>query len=203
MKQLLLATRNKDKIDELLPLLAGIDMEVLTLSDFPQISETVEDADSFEGNALKKAREAFVIARIPTLADDSGLEVHYLNREPGVYSSRYAGPNARYADNCKKLLEKLRGVPPRRRAARFRCVVAFIPGDGVHHLAEGTCPGVITESPRGNGGFGYDPIFLPTGYRATFAEMNFTLKNTLSHRAKAIQNIMPTLRRLSEATILP
>lgn len=196
MKQLLLATRNKDKVSELHSLLVDADSELLTLDEFPQIGETVEDGETLEENAVKKARETFQVANIPTIADDSGLEVYYLNNEPGVYSSRYAGPRATHSDNCKKLLKKLRGVPPRRRAARFRCVIAFMPTDGVVRTVEGICQGVITEIPRGENGFGYDPIFVPTGYSKTLAEMDTALKNTLSHRAKAIQNIRPILRQL-------
>ena len=196
MKQLLLATRNKDKVSELHSLLVDADCQLLTLDEFPQIGETVEDGETLEENAVKKARQSFQVANIPTIADDSGLEVYYLNNEPGVYSSRYAGSGATYSDNCKKLLEKLRGVPPRRRAARFRCVIAFMPTDGVVQAVEGICQGVITETPRGENGFGYDPIFLPNGYSETLAEMDRALKNTLSHRGKAIQNIRPILRQL-------
>jgi len=196
MKQLLLATRNKDKVSELRSLLVDANSLLLTLDGFPQIEETVEDGETLEENALKKARESFQVASIPTIADDSGLEVYYLNDEPGLYSSRYAGPGATYSDNCKKLLKKLRGVPPRRRAARFRCVIAFIPNDGFVRTMEGICQGVITEVPRGENGFGYDPIFVPAGYSKTLAEMDTTLKNTLSHRAKAIQNIRPILRQM-------
>jgi XTP/dITP diphosphohydrolase len=196
MKQLLLATRNNDKVNELRALLADLDLDLLTPADITGLGETVEDEETLEGNAGKKAREAFLLSRIPTLADDSGLEVYYLNNEPGVYSSRYAGPGATYEDNRKKLLGRLRGVPPRRRAARFRCAIAFIPADSLIRTVEGDCPGVIAESPSGENGFGYDPIFLPTGYSQTLAEMEPALKNTLSHRAKAIQNIRPVLQQL-------
>lgn len=188
MKQLVLATRNLHKIRELTALLGGLDIRVHTLDDFPHVSDTVEDGATLEANALKKAREVFRQTTLPALADDSGLEVHYLNDEPGVYSSRYAGIGASYADNCRKLLERMRGVPPRRRAARFRCVIAFV-APGVEKTVEGELRGVITEDPRGSQGFGYDPLFLPSGSFATLAQIPPELKNTLSHRAKAIEKM--------------
>ena len=189
MTQLVLATRNKDKVGELRSLFSDLHLELLLLDQFSNIHEVAEDQDSLEGNALKKAREVSQTTGLPSLADDSGLEVHYLNDAPGVYSSRYAGPNATYADNCKKLLEKLRGVPPRRRAAQFRCVLALLVPGLFEKTVEGACSGTIIESPRGNNGFGYDPIFVPTGYKQTLAELDSSLKNTLSHRAKAVEKM--------------
>jgi XTP/dITP diphosphohydrolase len=193
VKQLLLATNNRYKIIELRALLADVPAELLTIERFPQVTLPAEDKDTLEGNAVKKAEEVYRQTRIPTLADDSGLEVEYLNNAPGVYSSRYAGPGATYADNCKKLLRELGGLPPRRRGARFRCVIAFVTGDGGVETAEGDCIGSIIEKARGANGFGYDPIFVPSGQPLTLAEMDSGLKNKLSHRGKAIQNIQPTL----------
>lgn len=193
MSQLLLATRNPDKAREFMALLGDLGVEILTLDQFPHVKEVNEDEATLTGNALKKSREVFLQVHLPTLADDSGLEVHYLNKQPGVYSSRYAGPSATYDDNCKKLLENLRGVPPRRRAARFRCVLAFVAPPMIEKTAEGILPGVITERAAGNRGFGYDPLFLPEGSSRTLGEMEASLKNTLSHRAKAIQNIHQVL----------
>lgn len=193
MKQLVLATNNKHKAEEFKALFTDLEVEVLTLDRFPAIGEIVEDADTIEGNAQKKAEEVFRVTRLPTLADDSGLEVHYLDKEPGVYSSRYAGPGATYEDNYKQLLAKLRGVPPRRRAARFRCVLHFVAPNDVRHIVEGLCRGIIIESPRGAGGFGYDPVFLPDGHSRTLAEMTIEEKNSLSHRARAVQVIKPYL----------
>jgi XTP/dITP diphosphohydrolase len=187
--KLVLATHNRHKAGEFQELLKGLDVILETLDSYPAVGEIVEDAGSLRGNALKKAREVFRHTGIPAMADDTGLEVHYLNDAPGVYSSRYAGSGATYADNVQKLLRNLRGVPPRRRSARFCCVLAFVPSEGAAEIAEGFCPGVITESPRGTNGFGYDPVFQPQGYRQTFAEMEASLKNAISHRARAMQEM--------------
>jgi XTP/dITP diphosphohydrolase len=188
MKQLVLATRNQHKVRELTALLQSLPVRIHTLDDFPHVREVVEDGASLEENALKKARQVFRESTLPSLADDSGLEVHYLNDEPGVYSSRYAGPAATYADNCRKLLERMRGVPPRRRAARFRCVMALV-ATGIEKTFEGVLEGNIIEIPEGTGGFGYDPIFVPKGQNLTLSQMSLDLKNTLSHRAKAIEKM--------------
>jgi XTP/dITP diphosphohydrolase len=194
MKNLLLASNNPDKATEVRDLLADLHITLALLSEFPQFPPTIEDAETLEGNALKKAMEAYHRTGLPTVADDTGLEVHYLNDEPGVYSSRFAGPNASYAENREKLLRLLRGVPPRRRAAQFRCVIAFVPDGRTHHCVEGICRGVITEAPRGTGGFGYDSIFLPDGHTQTFGEMDLRTKNTISHRARALIALKSYLR---------
>jgi XTP/dITP diphosphohydrolase len=191
--KLVLATHNKHKAEELQAMLKDLGVEVLTLDPFPQVGEIVEDAETIEGNAIKKAKEVSESTGLPAMADDTGLEVFYLNKAPGVYSSRYAGPGATYADNCRKLLATLKGVPPRRRGAQFRCVLALV-GQGVPPiLEEGICRGTIIESPRGEGGFGYDPIFLPDGYMQTFAEMPLDVKNSLSHRGRALQKMREKL----------
>lgn len=196
MKNLLLASNNPDKATEVRDLLADLHITLALLGEFPQFPSTIEDAETLEGNALKKAMEAYRRTGLPTIADDTGLEVHYLNDQPGVYSSRFAGPNASYAENREKLLRLLRGVPPRRRAAQFRCVVAFVPDGRTHHCVEGICRGVITEAPRGTGGFGYDSIFLPDGHTQTFGEMDLRTKNTISHRAHALIALKSYLRSI-------
>jgi XTP/dITP diphosphohydrolase len=185
MQQLLLATHNRDKAREFQSLLEGLDIEILTLDRFPDVGEIVEDGATLEDNAVKKAREVSRITGLPSLADDTGLEVFYLNKAPGVFSARYAGPGATYAENCRRLLAELRGVPPRRRNAQFRCVLALTGWSAKELLAEGTCTGTITESPRGSHGFGYDPVFLPEGFTQTYAEMDDATKNRISHRGKA------------------
>jgi XTP/dITP diphosphohydrolase len=194
MNAIVLATHNRDKAREFREIFSDLRIELKTLDDFPHIGPIEEDAPTLEGNALKKAREVFRATGLPSLADDTGLEVRYLNDAPGVYSSRYAGPGATYADNVRKLLRDLRGVPPRRRGAHFRCVLALVAGEGREETAEGICHGVITESPRGSSGFGYDPVFLPLGHSLTFAEMDLAVKNTLSHRARAGMEMKRILR---------
>lgn len=191
MNQLVLATHNRHKAEELTALLRGTPIEVLTLDAFPHIKDIVEDQQTLEGNALKKAREVFRQTGLPSLADDTGLEVVALDGAPGVFSARYAGNNATYEDNCKKLLAALNGV--RQRDARFRCVLAVVAPHRDEQIVEGICPGSIIETPRGTNGFGYDPLFLPHGSRQTLAEMSMEQKNTLSHRAQALrvmQNVL-------------
>lgn len=180
-------------------MLEPLGITVRTLDDFPGISAIDEDQETLEGNAVKKAREVFRQANVPTLADDSGLEVFYLNDAPGVYSSRYAGPEATYSDNCKKLLRALRGVPPRRRNARFRSVLAF-EAPGLSRVAQGEIHGTVIEEPRGSLGFGYDPLFVPTGHALTLAEMTADLKNSMSHRAKALESMKPILSEYFQRT---
>jgi XTP/dITP diphosphohydrolase len=195
--RIVLATHNKDKAREFHALLDGLGIELQTLDAYPNVGPIEEDTPSLEGNALKKAREVFRLTGVPSLADDTGLEVRYLNDAPGVFSSRYAGPGATYADNVRKLLNDLRGVPPRRRGAQFRCVLALVIGEEKVETAEGVCRGVILEQPRGNGGFGYDPVFLPHGQTQTFAEMDLSLKNRLSHRARAGMDMKRILQKFA------
>jgi XTP/dITP diphosphohydrolase len=192
--KLLLATHNRDKAKEFRPFLGDLGVEVLTLDDFPAIGSIREDADTLEGNALLKADTVVRASGIPSLADDTGLEVHYLNGAPGVFSARFAGEGVSYHENVELLLHTMRGLPARRRGARFRCVLAFaIPGRAPV-TEEGVCPGSILETPRGVGGFGYDPVFLPAGEKETFAEMTSARKGQLSHRGLAIAKMIPHLR---------
>jgi XTP/dITP diphosphohydrolase len=195
VRKLVLATGNSDKVKEFTVLLSGLPVDILTMDQFPSVPPVVEDAASLEGNARKKAIEVFSAVHLPTIADDSALEVHYLHGEPGVYSSRYAGVDATYAENRRKLLQNLMLVPPRRRTARFRCVLCFV-GPGIDpELVEGKVIGWITERERGSGGFGYDPIFLPEGSEKTLAEMSLDEKNMISHRARAVECMRPILMR--------
>jgi XTP/dITP diphosphohydrolase len=191
-RKLVLATHNKDKARELVALSSVFNLDVLTLDSFPEIGEIDETGETLEENALIKARAVFRHSGLPSLADDSGLEVYYLGGDPGVISSRYSGQGATYVSNCRKLLDALLGVPPRRRKARFRCVLAFVTKTG-EQLVEGVVMGSISEDPRGTHGFGYDPVFLPEGSLRTFAEMSPEEKNILSHRAKALAGIKPIL----------
>lgn len=185
-KKLLLATHNKHKASEFTSMMGDLSLEVLTLDGFPQVGEIIEDGETLEANALKKAKEVFRLTGVPSLADDTGLEVYYLNGDPGVYSARYAGLDATYNDNCQKLLKAMQGVPARRRGARFRAVLAFVAPE-IEKIVEGCCYGSITEEPKGTGGFGYDPLFIPSGQTKTYAELDGPTKNSLSHRGLALR----------------
>ncbi|MEW6061521.1 MAG: RdgB/HAM1 family non-canonical purine NTP pyrophosphatase [Bacteroidota bacterium] len=193
MKKLLLATNNQHKVEEIRTLLSGLPFDVISLRDVPNVTETDEDQPTLEGNALKKAREAFNATGIVSLADDTGLECYFLELQPGVRSARYAGENATYEENNKKLLWKLKGVPSRHRNARFRTVVAVV-GKGIEKIFEGRVEGRILEEPRGVNGFGYDPLFLPNGHSKTYAEMTLEEKNQISHRAVALTRAIEFLK---------
>jgi XTP/dITP diphosphohydrolase len=194
------ATRNAGKLVELRQLLPGVD--VLGVQEAASrlrraIPEVEEDAETFAGNAIKKARQVSQATGFPALADDSGLEVDVLDGAPGVWSARYAGPGADDAANNAKLLAALQGVPAERRTARFRSVLALADVDGplgdAVITAEGSCDGVVLDAPRGTGGFGYDPLFLVPGVGQTFAELGVGTKSEHSHRARAMQAIKPSL----------
>ena len=187
-KQVILATRNPGKVSEIKQKLSGFDFDIITLDSFPDIPEVLEDGATIEENAEKKARVIYAATGIMTLADDTALEVDFLNGEPGVYSSRFAGEDATYEMNNNKLLQLLKGVSLENRKAKFRCVMAIVNG-GKIELLEGTCSGYILEEKRGQAGFGYDPLFYIPSYQKTFAEMSLSLKNKISHRGKVLQKV--------------
>jgi XTP/dITP diphosphohydrolase len=187
--EIVLATRNKKKIEEIKRIAADLPITILSLENFSGCPETVEDRDTFEGNAVKKAVEACQCTGKPALADDSGLEVNALNGAPGVYSARYAGSGANDARNYEKLLSELRNVPADHRAARFVCCIAMaFPGGDVKTFF-GFVHGRIGLEPKGKTGFGYDPVFIPEGLDRTFAEMAGEEKDRLSHRGKALEKL--------------
>lgn len=188
LKDLLIATNNKDKIKEIRDILYDLNLGITTLEDLNIKIEVDEDKDTLEGNALKKAKEIWEVTKIPCSADDTGLFVDALNGEPGVYSSRYAGENVTYADNRKKLLCNLDGTPLISRTAYFRTVVCYYFEKDKYEFFDGVCEGKIIFDERGDNGFGYDAIFLPNGFDKTFAELDFETKNRISHRAKAFEN---------------
>ena len=204
MRPLVFATRNRGKLVELRQLLPGI--HVLSVDEAAArighvIPDVVEDADTFAGNALKKAREVSAVTKLPALADDSGLEVDALDGAPGVYSARYAGGHDDQANNTK-LLFTMSGVPAEKRTARFRAALALADvtgplGDDAI-TAEGTCEGVLLTELRGTGGFGYDPLFLVPSLGKTFAELGVGTKSDLSHRARAMKAIETQLRAYLE-----
>ncbi len=183
MKRLLIATNNAGKVREIKAILGGFYDELVSLKDIGLDLNVTEDGDTFEANAVKKAREAAIVAGCDALADDSGLCVEALDGAPGVYSARYAGEGAGDAANNQKLLAALEGVTDRR--AKFVSVVALVSEDTVT-TACGEVGGEIAHAPSGNGGFGYDPLFYVPGLGQTFAEIPAEVKNTLSHRARAL-----------------
>jgi XTP/dITP diphosphohydrolase len=229
----LIATRNAHKVGEIRAIL-GAQFQYLTLDDFPNAPKVVEDANTFAGNATKKALELarYVASTRPAtldpqslfvLADDSGLEVDALNGAPGVYSARFAAldsgnaENSRDSDNNAKLLRLLKEVPREKRTARFRCVIALTPVeletrnaergesaspvcyadefDMATEVFDGACEGRIEFAPRGEGGFGYDPLFIPNGFEQSFAELGEEMKNRLSHRSKALAKLKAGLQK--------
>jgi XTP/dITP diphosphohydrolase len=194
MKEIFIASRNSGKIREILEFLYQIDpgIKLRSLLDVPEIPDIEETGKTFEENALQKAKSVFEIVKVPVIADDSGLEVDFLDGRPGVLSARYSGEGASDQENCNKLLNELRGVKSSERKARFKCVIIFY-GESNTGTYEGTCEGVIGNSLSGTAGFGYDPLFIPNGYTETFAELPIEVKNKISHRGKALQKFEASL----------
>jgi XTP/dITP diphosphohydrolase len=191
-----LATHNVGKVKEILAIFQEIPIEFKTLEEFPGAPEVVEDGATLEDNARKKAFEIAKFTGHIALADDSGLEVAFLDGAPGVISARFAGAHCSYADNNNKVLNLLKGVPTEHRRACFRSVIAIAVPKGVTQTVEGRLDGFIIDRPRGEEGFGYDPIFLVPEEGQSLAEMGPTKKNGLSHRYKALQAMKPILLKL-------
>lgn len=196
--RMLIATMNEGKLREYQRLLGEVPgLQLETMASLPSPVDVVEDRDTFEGNARKKASEIAEAAGVTCLADDSGLEVDALGARPGVYSARYSGEGATDASNNEKLLDELGDVPAAERTARFRCVIVVVDAEGRElALADGSCEGRIAHAPRGTHGFGYDPLFIPDGYTETMAELGPDAKNQISHRAKAAAKLAPLLLEL-------
>jgi XTP/dITP diphosphohydrolase len=189
------ATGNAHKVPEIIQALEMPSWSYQTMRELGLNEQPVEDAESFLGNALIKARYVFERTHLPTISDDSGLVVDALDGAPGVYSSRYAGQDASDSDNVRKLLTALADVPAEQRTARFVCAVVFIASDASELIAEAICEGLIATKPSGEAGFGYDPIFLPadsTGGK-TMAELSFAEKNAISHRGRALRALRAKL----------
>lgn len=193
MVDIVLATRNKGKVKELKKLLENIDVNLLSLNDFDDLGEVEETGHTFEENALLKARKRASQTGYIAIADDSGLVVDALSGRPGVMSARYAGINASDDDNNKKLLNELKDMPPEMRNAAFVCTLAVASPSGNEIIASGKCHGVIAEKEKGFGGFGYDPLFFLPQYGKTMAEVSSEVKNSISHRAKAISELVHQL----------
>jgi XTP/dITP diphosphohydrolase len=190
MEKVILASRNKGKIKEIGDILGRYDMTVVSRDDAGlPIDEVEETGETFEENSYIKAKAILDVAGVPTVADDSGLMVDALGGAPGVYSARYAGEDCTYEDNNRKLLSALAGVPDEKRSARFVSVITMLWPDGRKIVARGECEGRILTETRGEGGFGYDPLFVPEGYDISFGEMSPEEKNKISHRAKALMKL--------------
>jgi XTP/dITP diphosphohydrolase len=187
MKELLIATGNAGKVREFAALFSDRELRLYSLKDFPALLPAVEDGSTFAENALKKAAIASRQAGLPAIADDSGLCVAALDGRPGVLSARYAGEGANDETNNLKLLNELSAVPFARRQAAFRCAIAFCTPEGVEAGFEGELKGLILEKPSGNGGFGYDPLFMVPEYGKTLAELPLEVKNRISHRGRAAE----------------
>jgi XTP/dITP diphosphohydrolase len=184
---LLLGTNNPGKVREISGILGDSGWSLCSLRTFPEIGPAAENGDDYSSNAIIKARAYALASGLWALADDSGLEVAALDNAPGVFSARYAGHNASDADRRQLLLAELAKAGDENRRARFVSVVAIANAVGeVLNVAEGICEGTITFAPRGAGGFGYDPLFIPDGYDQTFAELSEEIKNRISHRARAL-----------------
>jgi XTP/dITP diphosphohydrolase len=189
---LVFATRNVGKVKEIRQLLNLDGVQILCLDDCPEVGEVEETGCTFEDNAILKAREVAQITKLPTLADDSGLEVDALDGAPGVRSARYAGPGATDDQRIDLLLENLRGVEKQRRSARFRCAIAYVEPESLDqaHVFEGSCEGWIVEKRRGNHGFGYDPVFYSRQLEKTFGEAKAEEKHRVSHRGRAMKQMV-------------
>ena len=198
MAQVVLATKNRHKLEELHRILdaAGLDIELLGADAFPDLPDVAETESSFAGNALLKAREIARVTGLPAIADDSGLAVDALNGMPGIFSARWSGRHGDDAANLALLLGQLSDVPDRRRGAAFHCAAAIALPDGTERVVEGTIEGTIIREPRGTNGFGYDPVFVPLGYQVTTAEMPSQEKDAISHRGRALQALAPVVREL-------
>jgi XTP/dITP diphosphohydrolase len=192
---LVVATGNAGKLREIRRLLEGSGVCVLGLEDFPDLPEVVEDGATFAENARKKAETVARLTSRPTLADDSGLEIRALDSRPGVRSARYAGEQASDDDNNRKVLKELAGVPQQQRQGAFVCAMALCSPEGECHLFHGRLEGLILETPRGGGGFGYDPLFLVPEYGKTLAELPLEIKNRISHRGQALRQVLDFFRQ--------
>ena len=203
MRSLILATQNRGKIAEFERLLAenASDIKVLGLADFPDMPDVIESGKTLSENAFLKAHAIAEFAKLPALADDSGLFVDYLGGKPGVYSARfggYEGNDAKERDliNIRKLLSELKDVPTDKRGAQFKCVVAFVnPTNNFEHEELGELPGIIAVQPEGEDGFGYDPIFTPNNFEQTLAQLGAGVKDRISHRGQALRLIAPILNQ--------
>lgn len=193
---LVIATKNKNKLKEFKEILKDLQIEIRSLEDFGPIPEAIEDGDTFDENAYKKALHTAKVLGLPAIADDSGLVVEALNGEPGVYSARYAGEGSSDEKNLNKLLTNIKGHENRR--AHFKCVLSIAVPSGPALTYEGECEGIIIDEKRGDNGFGYDPVFYFDDYKKTFAELTMDEKNKVSHRGKALAEVKSEASRIKK-----
>jgi XTP/dITP diphosphohydrolase len=193
---IVLATRNQHKKQELVALLQNLKIVIQTLDDFPGAPDVVEDGDTCDANAMKKAVEVARYTGLPAVADDTGLEVDALGGRPGAFAARYAGEHASYEDNCRKLLQELCDVPAAERGARFMTVAAIAFPSGETASVRGVLEGSIAEQPAGFNGFGYDPIFFVPELKQTLAQLSPEIKNSISHRARAFGQVRQLLQQM-------
>ena len=191
--KIVIATHNRDKLKEIQREIGGFKWNVVSLDEFPEIEEIIEDGKTLEENALIKAREVFKKTGLPTISDDTGLEVDALDGAPGVYTARYAGENCSYEDNVDKIIKDMHRVPMPNRGAIFKTVMVF-KDENEELIVEGIVKGIISREARGEDGFGYDPVFYVPENNKTFAEMTMNEKNKISHRGNALRNLIDELK---------
>lgn len=196
MKRIIFATGNQDKLREIREILEDLDIEVVSMKDAGITADIVEDGTTFEENAIIKAKAIHELTGEAVMADDSGLEVDYLNKEPGVYSARYMGEDTSYRIKNKSLVDRLEGVPDEKRTARFVCVIALVTKDGQVVTTRGNYEGIIGYEEKGENGFGYDPIFYVPEYGCYSAELSREKKNEISHRGKALRLMKDEIMKL-------
>jgi len=193
-KRILIATTNKGKMDDIREIFKDLNLEILSFLDFDNYPEVIEDGDTFEANAIKKAKAAYDFFKMPVIADDSGLSVSQLNGAPGVISARYAGENATDEQNNNKLISELEKFPEPH-LAKYICIAVYYDGNNLK-IVDGDCEGRIIKQGRGTNGFGYDPYFIPNGYELTMGELSLQEKNMISHRLKAFDQLKEVLLKL-------
>ena len=195
MKKIVIASANNHKVSEISIKIQPFFDQILSLADFPEIGEIIEDGNTIEENSFIKSKAAFKYTKIASVADDTILEVDALNGDPGLFTARYAGENATYEENMTKLLEQLDGIEDSARTARFRTIISYVNGVDDFQV-EGIIEGKILNNRVGNNGFGYDPIFYLTEFNLSLAEMDSDLKNRISHRGLAIEKFVSKIKKL-------
>jgi len=200
MKRLIIASKNKKKVEEIVDILNDFPFEVVSMEQAGINNDIEETGKTFEENAKLKAVEIFKASGEPAFADDSGIEIDYLDGKPGIYSARFAGKDATDDDRNKKILKMLEGVPYEKRTARFICAIALVLSENEHFIVKGICEGIISKEPKGENGFGYDPIFYVPEYNMTTAQMPPAQKHKISHRGKALDLMVEELKKYMKNT---